>query len=512
MITNVGQLLDVNVWRYGEYKQLIYLASNIEKNFTNSQILHNARALATGLKTLGIEKGDIVATVLSNVPEIPEIINATLRIGAVYLPIVFMLTPEEIIYVINDSNCKIIITEEKLLAKVTAACSKSGKNIPVAVISENAHNGIISYYDLIRTYDEFGNLVDMAPEDTAFLIYIPGEGGYPKGVRLTHYNMYSQMKCCASILEIDKGESLLTTIPLNTIYGILSCTEVYLTGSVNIIMPPFNPRHVLDAVRKYRVNVLPVVPTMLNFMLHVWNPLLDDLSSIDQLICSGAPLPLDILRKARDAFGINITQAYGCTEASGAISMQRRDWPFKDGSTGFPIPGIAVKIIDENGLEVSRGKEGEIICKGPMISPGYLNLSKKTLFTFKDGWFYTGDLGRFDEDGELYITGRKKDIIIKGGENIDPAISENWLNQHPAVMECSVFGIDDDKYGEEIAAAVVLKPGYDITEEALQQFLKEHIHHYVSPKKIIFLQSLPKTSLGKIQKNELKRLINYKSK
>lgn len=512
MINNIGQFLDINVWRYGEYKQLIYLAANTEKSFTNSEILDNARALATGLKTLGIKKGDIVATVLSNVPEVPEIINATLRIGAVYLPVVFMLTPEEMSYVIDDSNCKIIITEEKLLEKVTEAYSKAGKTVPIAVISKDTHKGIIDYRDLKEICDERGNLVDTARDDLAFLIYVPGAGGYPKGVKLSHYNMYCQMKSCISLWEIDKGESVLTTMPLNTIYGIISCIEGYIAGFVNILMPPFDPRLVLDAVRKYRVKVLPVVPTMLNFMLLVWDPVIDDLSSLDFLICSGAPLPLDILKKARETFEIDITQAYGCTEAGGAISMQRRDWPHKDGSTGFPIPGISVKIVDDNGLEVGRCTEGEIICKGPMISSGYLNRSKETLCAFKDGWFYTGDIGRFDNDGELYITGRKKDIIIKGEENIDPAVSENWLNQHPAVMECSVFGIDDDKYGEEIAAAVVLKPGYDITEESLQQFLKEHVHHYVSPKKIIFLQSLPKTSTGRVRKNELKKLIDYQSK
>jgi long-chain acyl-CoA synthetase len=505
---NIGQLLDGNVWQYGEYKQLIFLEDNRERSFTNKYIHGQARALATGLRIKAIKKGDIVASLLSNIPEIPEIINGVHRMGGVYLPIVFMLTAPEIRYILEDSRCKVIITEDKLLEKVLEAAEGVKTLQTIILIGESAAKDVVYYNELLKVSDDRGNVVDVDEDDLAILMYTSGTTGYPKGVMLTHQNMYSQIKAGVSVWGMDKGETLLTTVPMNTIYGVISCLEGYLEGFTNILMAPFDPRKVLDTVRKYRVSVLPVVPTMLNFMLVVWNPAFDDISSLDLLICSGAPLPLDTLKKAQKTFGVEITQGYGCTELGGSISRQRRDWPHKPGSTGFPVPGLAVKIIDDDGKEVPRGTDGQIICKGPMVTKGYLNKPRETADALKDGWFHTGDIGELDADGELYVTGRKKDIIIKGGENIDPGISENWLYKHPAVMDAAVFGIKDEKYGEEIAAAVVLKPDCETTEEELLKFLSLHIHHFMAPKKIFFLKSMPKTGIGKIQKDEIKRIVN----
>lgn len=222
----------------------------------------------------------------------------------------------------------------------------------------------------------------------------------------------------------------------------------------------------------------------------------------------GRPLPVETLTKAQHRFGVEITQGYGCTEVGGSISRQRLDWPRKAGSTGFPIPGMSVRVVDDEGRNVSCGSEGEIICKGPMVTPGYLNKPRETAEALKEGWLHTGDLGKLDEDGELYVTGRKKDIIIKGGQNIDPGISENWLYQHPAVMECAVVAMKDNKYGEEVAAAVVLKPGCEATEDELLNFAAQHIHHYVAPKRIFILPSLPRSGIGKIRKNDIRRIID----
>ncbi|MBN1374623.1 MAG: acyl--CoA ligase [Dehalococcoidia bacterium] len=505
---NIGHLLDSNVWQYGEYKQFIFIGNEVEQSFTNTHILDQARSLATGLKIKAVKKGDIVASVLSNIPEIPEIINGVHRMGAVYLPIIFMLTAPEIRYILEDSHCKIIITEDKLLKKVLEAAEAIKTLQTIIVIGESSSNDTVCYHELLKVSDERGDVVDVDDDDLALLMYTSGTIGYPKGVMLTHKNMYSQMKAGISVWGIDKGETLLTTVPMNTIYGVLSCMEGYVEGFTNILMPPFDPRRVLDTIKKYRVNVLPVVPTMLNFMLMVWDSIIDDISSLNLLICAGAPLQFEILQKTQNTFDVEITQGYGCTEVGGSISRQRLDWPRKPGSTGFPIPGLSVKIIDDNGNEVQRGQNGEIICKGPAVMKGYLNKTRETSNALKDGWFHTGDIGMFDNDGELYVTGRKKDIIIKGGENIDPGISENWLYKHPAVLDAAVFGVEDEKYGEEIAAAVVLKPDSHITEEELLIYLSGHVHHFMAPRRIYFIEAMPKSSIGNIRKGELRQIID----
>jgi long-chain acyl-CoA synthetase len=239
----------------------------------------------------------------------------------------------------------------------------------------------------------------------------------------------------------------------------------------------------------------------------VADPKKDGLSFVDLLVSSGGPLAADLIRQTEEIFKKEITQGYGCTEVGGSVARQRRDWPRKPGSVGFPMPGLALKIVDENDNEVPRGTEGEIICCGPIVTKGYLNKPKETAEAIINGWLHTGDLGRLDDVGELYITGRKKDLIIKGGENIDPGVAEGWLYKHPAVLECAVIAIPDKKYTEEVGAAVVLKPGMSATEEELLAYLGANLHHFVAPKRIFFMKALPKTGLGKILKREIRRIV-----
>jgi long-chain acyl-CoA synthetase len=506
MSNNIGRWLDDNVRKYGEYRQFIFLGPEGEKSWTNKQILDNARSLAAGLRKAGIKKGDIIGSVISNIPQIPEIMNGVNRMGAAYLPIIYMLTAAEIRYILEDSACKVVITEDVLLPKVREAAEGLKTIERIILIGKETAPDIVPYSGLIEKPGT-PDVTDVDKEDMAILMYTSGTTGFPKGVMLTHHNLESQMKTGTSVWGGNHLEPLLTTIPMNHIYGVLSCLEGYFSGFVNILMPPFDPRKVLDALKEYKVKVIPVVPTMLIFMMMVADPKKDDLSFMDLLICSGGPLSMETMKQSETVFHKEITQGYGCTEVGGSIARQRRDWPRKPGSVGFPMPGLALKIVDDEDKEVPRGSDGEIICKGPVVTRGYLNKPKETTEAIKNGWLHTGDIGRIDEDGELYITGRKKDLIIKGGENIDPGVAEGWLFKHPAVLECAVVAIPDKTYGENVGAAVVLKPGQQATEEELIKYLGEHLHHFVVPARIFFMPSLPKTGLGKILKREIRRII-----
>ncbi len=509
--SNIGSMLDQNVQDFGEYKQLIYLGPEGEKTMTNVETLSRARRFSVGLQKIGVQRGSIVGSVLGNIPEIPEIINGINRMGATYLPIIFMLTAPEIRYILEDSACKVVITEAKLLPKVREAAQGLSSLKQIVLVGEGEGEDIRPYAELIKEDDARGDVVDVDPkEDIAVLMYTSGTTGFPKGVMLTHHNLLTQFKVGMTVWGGKKGQIMLTTVPMNHIFGVISCLEGYSGGIVNLLMPPFDPRKVLEAIRDYKVSFIPVVPTMLFYMLLLFDAKKDDLSSLDLLICSGGPLAMETLEQTQKAFGLEITQGYGCTEVAGSITRQRRDWPRKPGSTGFPLPGLALKIIDMDGKEVPRGQEGQIICKGPIVMKGYLNKPKETADALINGWLHTGDMGHIDEDGEVFITGRLKDLIIKGGENIDPGVAEGWLYKHPAILECAVIAIPDPKYHEEVGAAVVLKPGQKATEEELLAFLGEHLHHFVAPKKIFFFPSLPKTGLGKILKREIRRIVNEK--
>jgi long-chain acyl-CoA synthetase len=250
-----------------------------------------------------------------------------------------------------------------------------------------------------------------------------------------------------------------------------------------------------------------MVPTMIALMMQRFQPERHSLKSMKYLVSAGAPLSEEVLIQAQDLFGIKIFHGYGCTEAGPTIARQRPEGTFKVGSVGPPVPGTTVTCISEEGQTVPQGVVGEILVQGPGVMLGYWNKPRETAEALKDGWLHTGDLGRFDEDGELYVVGRKKDLIIKGGENIDPGISENILLKHPAVQMAAVIAIPDPKYGEEVGAAVVLNPDQQATEEELLAYLRQHLHHFVAPKRIFFFDSLPKTGIGKILKREIRELV-----
>ena len=510
MESNISRFLEFNVAHYGEYEQFIYLGPEGEKRLKNTDLLDQARRLSTGLRKMGVQKGDIIGTVVSNLPETPVLINGINRCGAVYLPIIFMLTAKEIRYILEDSRCKFVLVEDKLLPKVREAADGVKTVETIIVIGQERGAGLLPYDDLMTKGDELGDVVPVEADDLSILMYTSGTTGFPKGVMLSHRNMEKQMMTGSQVWGGKKGEIMLTTVPMNHIFGVISTLELYHLGCVSLLMPPFDPRKVLDAIRDYRVSFIPVVPTMLIFLMMVFDPAKDDTSSLDLLICSGGPLALDTLENAQKTFKIEITQGYGCTEVGGSMTRQRRDWPRKPGSVGFPMPGLALRVVNADGKDVPRGEEGEVICKGPIVMKGYLNKPEETSAALVNGWLHTGDIGKLDEDGELYITGRLKDLIIKGGENIDPGVAEGWLYKHPAIWECAVVAVKDPNYGEDVAAAVTLKPGQQATEEELLTYLGEHLHHFVAPKKIFFLDAMPKTGLGKILKREIRRIINEK--
>ena len=512
MNRNIARFLDRNIETYGEYEQFIFLGNDGPRRIKNTEIRSRAQALAAGLKKAGIKRGDSICTVVSNVPEIPEIINGINRCGAIYLPVVFLLTAAEIRYILEDSGSRVIITETMLLPKILEAAKGVASVGKIVVIGGETRDDTVSYADLLKEADGGGDIETVDADDVAILMYTSGTTGVPKGVMITHRNMEAQMRNGVVYTGCEYGSVVMVVVPMNHILGVLTCLEGNYVGSVTYMMQPFDPRKVLDAIREYRVEFIPLVPTMIVYMMMVFDPKKDDLSSMKTFIAAGGPLSVETQVQAMKLFQADISVSYGCTETAGTITRQHHERPRKTGCAGFPIASMSLLIVDDNDREVPRGAEGEVVCKGPVVMKGYWNKPQETAEVLKDGWFHTGDLGRLDEDGELYITGRKKDLIIKGGENIDPGVAEGLLYRHAAVMECAVVGMKDEKFGEEVAAAITRKPGMETTEEEILAYLNENMKSFLAPKRIFFFNGLPKTTLGKVLKREIRDIINKKLK
>ncbi len=494
--------------RYGEYQQFTYLTDHSKIVLSNVEVDRRAQAVAGGLKGLGVRKGDIVGVIVSNIPEIPELMNGTMRMGATFLPIIFMLTPKEVRYILDDAQPRILITEEKLWPKLKEALEGNRTIQKIVIIGgESSGEKVLSYEDFKEQGHDPGEVLDLTADALAILMYTSGSTGFPKGVMLSHGNLEENMLQGAAVWPSGPADCFLGVVPMNHIYGVLGFHESCYFGSRMVLVPWFDPQKALEIITDYKITVAGMVPTMIAMMIQFYDPERHSLKSMKYLVSAGAPLSEELLIKAQELFGIKIFHGYGCTEAGPTIARQRPDGKFKIGSVGPPIPGVEVKCITDEGKEALQGEVGEIIVKGPGVMLGYWNKPKETAETLKDGWLYTGDLGRFDGDGELYVVGRKKDLIIKGGENIDPGVSENILMKHPAVQMAAVIAIPDRKYGEEAAAAVILNPDYKVTEEDLLAYLGQHLHHFVAPKRIFFFDSFPQTGTGKILKREIRALV-----
>ena len=361
--------------------------------------------------------------------------------------------------------------------------------------------------NFISNHEEKAEVLDLSPDDLAILMYTSGSTGFPKGVMLSHQNFITNMLDADKVTPYDKTDRLFLTLPMNHIYGVLLFHSCCCWGCRIFMVPWFDPIKALDIITEYNITITGMVPTMLTMMMPQYDPSRHSFNSLRRLQSSGAPLSQEILNKVKDMFGVVPLNGYGCTEAGPTISRQSDKGPFKPGSVGPPIPGVELKLIDAEGQEAARGEKGEIVVKSSGVMRGYWNKPEETAKALRNGWLHTGDIGRLDEDGELYIVGRIKDLIIKGGENIDPGVSENVLYRHPAVLEAAVIGIPDEKYGEEVGAAVVLKPGESVTEKELCQYVTKSVHHFMAPKKVFIMEEFPKTGSGKILKREIKEIV-----
>ena len=414
---NIAQLPAQEIETFGEHLSIIFG----EEQYTNIDMRRASLRLANALKSLGVKKGDRVIIQMPNRPEVLQSFMAVYSLGAVVVPINFMVGDAETAYIYRDTGAVAIISSSVYLQKIEA-CRRQAPSIKhVILIDLDVPEGVYSYYDLCADQPDSIDIEPVGDDDLAALIYTAGTTGEPKGVMHTHGSLLSNAEMQKATLGLEPGFTSVLVLPLCHSYGIASMNFGMLVGGVrSVVLDSFDVEKIFAAIEKYKANIIGAVPTLYVFMLLKPELKKYDLSSVKYWISGSAPLTLETWERFRDTYGFEIIEGWGLTEAGANNSVNPLEGKKKVGSIGLPMKGTLMKIVDDDGNDLPDGVQGEIIISGPMLMKGYWQQPDETAKVIRDGWLYTGDVGYRDADGYYFITERKKDIIIKGGENIAP--------------------------------------------------------------------------------------------
>lgn len=504
------QLLEENIKSFGEYSLLYYG----DKSYTNIETRNISKKFSALISSLGIDEGDRVLVCMPNCPEVIFSYQGILRSGSVVVPVMYLLHEKEINFILENSEAKAVITSSHHLSKILRA-TDGLKEKPKVIcvdspkVEDLIHNHDVEIIECEKVLSKIDVTKERSPlleeEDMAVILYTSGTTGQPKGVILTHKNLYSNTSNGLSLRDKDEERgTTLGVLPLAHIYGFGVMNGILMQGNSVVIFSKFDAEEVFQAIEKYKVKSFAGVPAMVYAMVYDPNAGKYDLSSLETVGSGSAALPVSLRKKFIEKFNAEVRDAYGLSEASPGVATQRNDMPIKEGSVGLPMPGVKIKIADENGDELPVGEVGELLIQGDNVTQGYFRNEEATREAFKDGWLCTGDMARVDEDGYLYIVDRKKDLIIRGGFNIYPRDLEELLAKHEAVLEVAVIGVPSERMGEEILACVVKKEDVEVTEQELLEYCQIHVAKYKSPRQIVFIKELPRNGVGKILKMRLK--------
>lgn len=462
------------------------------RSFTYSQLGERAYKLVMILRQKGMRKGDRIATLMSNRLEHIELDLACALGGFIKVPLNYRLHPKEHAYMLKQSGTKIVIGEDVLLNKIENDLEK--------ITVGSMYEGLLAETEKCVIHENVNE------DDVFAIMYTSGTTGKPKGVMLTHRNIISSALSLTMACEITWGDVIGHVAPLTHGTNFLSHAS-WIFGLTQIIYDKFDPEDFLEDLYKDKVNIIFLVPTIVNllFQSSAFNP--KKLQHIKTINMAGSPIASSKLSAALSQAGDIFVETYGQVEAPMAITvMPRNELKNHLESCGLTGSFVDMKIVDDAGNAVPEGKIGEIICKGSLVMKGYWDNPEATSKTLQYGWLYTGDLGWIDENGFLHLVDRKKEVIISGGMNIYPREIEEVLNKHSSVKETCVIGLPCEKWGEKIAAFVVLKEGETADGEELINLCMQHLASFKKPKVIRILDHLPKSSYGKILKREVKQL------
>jgi len=477
------------------------------ETWTYAGMLERIDEVAAALRDAGVRHGDRVAFLGLNHPAFFETMFATARLGAIFVPLNFRLTPPELSFIINDAGVHTIVADDLLRPAVDAV----RQELPCRryLASETAADGWTSL-DEARAAAASGEPLLREPVDAdevALIMYTSGTTGRPKGAMLTHGNLWWNNVTALLLTDLLENDVSLVVAPLFHIGGLnVTTLQAWMKGAENVLHRSFDAGKFLEDIARYDVTIAFAVPAMLLFVSH--HPDFDDadLTTVRSFVCGGAPVP-EALIKLYLGRGIQLNQGYGLTETAPCVTFLTPEHALsKVGSAGRAPMFIDVRLQDSEGNVVSEpDARGEICVRGPNVMKGYWNRPEATCAAIDpEGWFHTGDVGYFDADGFLFVADRIKDMVITGGENVYPAEVESVLYTHPAIADVTVIGLPDARWGEAVTAVAVLKPEETLTLEDLRAFATERLARYKLPSRLEIVDVLPRNPAGKVLKFDLR--------
>lgn len=488
--------------------------------YSYAQFKHRVDRLASGLVSLGIQKGDRIALIHRNCHRFMEMYFAAAKTGSVLVPINYRLSAEDFVYILNDSQAKLLIAQPDLSSCLDDKKAELAqlKDVILTVHTKNEDRRAGLDYETLVGYSGAGpeKLPEVKEKDIAQIYYTSGTTGRPKGVILTHGNNLAHAESAIRELKLAGSDRWLHVSPmfhLADAWAVWALTQV---AATHVMLPDFHPASTFEAIEIHKITLSNFIPTMLNLMVNHREVKNFDYSSLRLIMSGGAPIAKEVVRKILELFKCDYIQTYGLTETSPFLTMsildqESKSLPFEERlkimiTTGRPFEGVQLKVVKENGTDIQPNEKdvGEIIAKGETVTSGYWGLPEETTRRLADGWLHTRDLAVMNPAGYVTIVDRMDDVILTGGENVYSIEVEDVLYSHPSVLEATVIGLPDPVWGEAVTAVVVVKEGKRLSADELISFCKGRMAPFKSPKKVIFSDSLPKTGSAKIYKYKLR--------
>jgi acyl-CoA synthetase (AMP-forming)/AMP-acid ligase II len=505
----LGEMMARNARKFPDKEALVYGDTRLNYRQFNARI----NRLAHALMDVGVKKGDKVSILAYNCNQFMETYFALAKIGGVAVPINFRLHPQEMTYIVNQSDAKALIVGEDFLETVKGMQKDLSQVKTFISIGEKPVEGMLNFEKWISGYSDDEPLVLVDEDDPLFIMYTAGTTGRPKGAVITHRNEMVLWMLAASWVLTEPGMSNLWNFrafgapPIFHLASFGFCQFMFFLGAT-VVLPTkvFDPVYIMETIEKEKINALILVPAMTFFVLLTPNLEKYDTSSLQVWGSSGAILPVETRKQVKKAFpNVKIFDFFGQTEMSSLVSgLLPSESKGRENSVGKILPYIEIRVVDDDDKDVSVGAVGEAVYRSPTVMKEYYKDPKATAESMKGGWFHGGDLVRMDEQGYIFVVDRKKDMIVSGAENIYPAEVEAVLSTHPKVMECAIIGVWDQEWGESVKAVVVRKPGETVTQEELIDFCKANLASYKKPKSVDFIDALPRNAMGKVLKRDLR--------